>query len=190
MSSQDWNIKTRGAACSATGNAFEDGTTIYSRLIFGEEGYGREDYSETEWNEKLRDSAVSVWKSIFHAPPPAAEEPLKKETVESLLRQLIETDDLANRSVIFILSVMLERKRILVERDVHHREDGVKVRVYEHKKTGETFLIPDPELKLSELEDVQAQVMERLGIPPPGSEATPSGDESTTNDKTPRRNDE
>ncbi len=185
MSSQDWNIKTRGTACASTGNAFEDGTTIYSRLIFGEEGYGREDYSESEWNDKLRSSAVSVWKSVFRAPPPAAEEPLKKETVESLLRQLIETDDPANRSVIFILSVMLERKRMLVERDVHNREDGLKVRVYEYKKTGETFLIPDPELKLSELEEVQDQVMERLGIPPPGSEepAVAEEDAAESNDE-------
>ena len=80
-----------------------------------------------------------------------------------MLRQLIETEDEENRNVIYILAVMLERKRILAERDVHTRDDGVKLRVYEHKKSGEVFLIPDPELKLAELEVVQEDVARRLG---------------------------
>ena len=75
----------------------------------------------------------------------------------------METEDPANRNTIYILAVMLERRRILVERDVQTREDGVKVRVYEHRKTGETFLVPDPGLKLSELKSVQEVVVARLG---------------------------
>jgi hypothetical protein len=40
------------------------------------------------------------------------------------------------------------------------------IRVYEHKKTGETFLIPDPKLGFDQLSQVQTEVAEMLGIPP------------------------
>jgi len=63
----------------------------------------------------------------------------------------------------YILAIMLERKRILAEKDIQKREDGTKVIVYEHKKTGEVFLIPDPGLQLDQLEHVQIEVVDLLG---------------------------
>lgn len=160
---QEWNIRSRGVVCAKTGETFADGILVVSRLVFCEDGYVREDYSEAQWTDALKDDAVSVWRGVYHPPPPPPEEPVKKETAESLLRQLMETDDPANGNVIYILAVMLERRRILVERDVHLREEGAKIRVYEHRKSGETFLVPDPELRLSELEEVQQEVLDRLG---------------------------
>jgi hypothetical protein len=174
--SSDWNIKPRSEECVGSGEGFNDGVLVFSRLLFTEEGYIREDYSESQWTDGLRDSSVSVWKGMFRAPPPKAEEPIQKESAESLLRKLIETDDEENRNVIYILAVMLERKRILAERDVHTRDDGVKLRVYEHKKSGEVFLIPDPELKLAELEAVQEDVVTRLGWGTGGSENESEGE--------------
>ena len=69
---------------------------------------------------------------------------------------------------------MLERKRILAERDIQTNENGTMVRVYEHRKTGETFLIPDPRLQLSQLEKVQEEVISMLGGPPKKAEASPA----------------
>ena len=181
--SQDWNIRTRGSICSGSEQPFEDGCVVYTRLIVGEDGYQREDYAEETWTDALKAGAVSVWKNVYRTPPAEAEQKaVRKETAESLLRQLIETEDDENRNVIFILAVMLERQRILVERDVHQGEDRVRVRVYEHKKSGESFLIPDPELKLAELQDVQAEVMERLGIPSPEPAAENTGEPAPTSE--------
>ncbi len=163
---QDWNIKAPGDACSACGHRFTDKEPFSSKLTFDEAGYGRTDYCEACWAGHERDNALSVWKAVFSVPPPRTDEPLKKENAESLLRELMETEDAANRNVIYILAVMLERRRLLAEKDVQTREDGVKIRVYEHKKTGETFFIPDPELRLAEIEHVQREVLERLGLTP------------------------
>jgi hypothetical protein len=58
----------------------------------------------------------------------------------------------------YLLAVMLERKRILKEIESKRGEDGILVRVYEHAKSGEVFVIPDPELRLDRLEQVQAEV--------------------------------
>ena len=74
--SQDWNITSRGAECSATGIPFADGSEVYSRLRFTEEGYVRDDFFMTQWNESLRENAVSVWKGVYLAPAPSPEEPL------------------------------------------------------------------------------------------------------------------
>ena len=163
MNQQEWNIKARSDSCQVCNKTFADDEVFFSRLDFGEGGYGRRDCCAVCWNDAAKKNALSVWKSVYKLPPPPAPEPLKKETAESLLRELMETEDPANRNTIYILAVMLERRRILVERDVQTREDGVKVRVYEHRKTGETFLVPDPGLKLSELKSVQEEVVARLG---------------------------
>ena len=176
--SQDWNISLRGHQCASSGDEFDDGVLIHSRLLFTEEGYVREDYLSEHWNESFREGALSVWKAAYEKPKARPPEPLRKENAESLLRELIETDDEANRNVIFILAVMLERKRMFVERDVSQREDGLKMRVYEHKVTGEMFAIPDPGLKMAEIERVQEDVLVRLGGEVPGQKQQASEPET------------
>ena len=88
---------------------------------------------------------------------------MQKENVESLLRKMILKEDPKDQNIIFILAVMLERKKILVERGTQNLENGFKLRVYEHRKSKESFTIIDPCLKLNELEKVQEQVVVLLG---------------------------
>ncbi len=165
--STDWNIQAAAHTCTACQKDFSDGAAIFSRLQFGAEGYARQDFCAVCWSDPARSGATGVWKGVYRAPAPPPEEPLKKETAESLLRHLMETEDERHGNAIFILAVMLERRRILAERDVQTRADGMKIRVYEHKKTNETFFIPDPQLKLAALEHVQAEVVALLGGTPP-----------------------
>jgi len=171
--STDWNIQAPANTCAACRKIFADGDQLFSRLQFSTAGYARHDYCAICWSDPARSGATGVWRGVFRAPPPPSEEPLKKETAESLLRQLMKTEDDTHGNAIFILAVMLERRRILVERDVQIREDGVKIRVYEHKKTNETFFIPDPELKLAELQHVQEEVITLLGGTSPKETAEP-----------------
>lgn len=184
VSQSEWNIRAPGANCEACKKPFQDHEEVFSRLEFGAEGYVRRDYCAACWNNASRAGALSVWKTEYHVPPPPPPEPIRKETAESLLRKLMETEDPANLNVIFILAVMLERKRILVERDVRVREDGVKVRVYEHRKTGESFVIADPQLRLAELERVQAEVVARLGGSAGKEESADAGHTAQTETQT------
>jgi len=161
---QDWDIKPRSEACSKCETPFADRQIYYSALVFGQLGYVRADYCGACWEPIEKAGApYSTWKGMYRMPPPKPEDPLKKETAEALLRRLIEADDRANVNVAYILAVMLERKRILVERDVHVRDDGAMIRVYEHRQTGETFLIRDPRLGLDQIETVQQEVVAMLG---------------------------
>jgi hypothetical protein len=164
-----WQIKKRADICAGTGIAFGDGEEIMTRLLFAEGEYLREDYSLACWEEQSPDHGVSAWKSIYHAPPPP-EEVMKKESADRLLRKMIAKEDADDTNAIYILAVMLERKKILVEKDVQFRDDKTKIRVYEDKKSGDTFLVVDPELKLAEIESVQEEVVGLLGGRPPKTE--------------------
>jgi hypothetical protein len=172
----EWNIRTCAEQCAACQKKFADRERLMSCLRFGPDGYLREDFCSACWPARGAGAGpeVSAWSAVWMAPEKKASEPLKKETAESLLRELMETDDPSRRNVIFILAVMLERRRILVEKEVQLQPDGLKIRVYEHKQTGESFIVPDPQLRLKEIESVQIEVMEMLGIPPPpGKGRTP-----------------
>ena len=161
---QDWDIKPRGQGCSTCEKAFTKGERYWSALSRGEEGFQRADYCTECWPKVEEASLYSDWQGTFIPPPPKDQETLKKETAESLLRRLIEDEDGGQADVIFILAVMLERKKILIERDVQFDRDDDMLRVYEHKLSGETFLIADPQLKLDALEVVQQKVVDMLGI--------------------------
>ena len=65
--------------------------------------------------------------------------------------------------MIYILALMLERKRLL--RQTAAQTDPAsdqRILFYEHVKTGETFVVLDPGLKLDQLDAVQREVGELL----------------------------
>jgi hypothetical protein len=163
---QEWNIKSRSTACAGCQAGFTDGQSYHTRLIFQEHDYSRGDYCEGCWaSEMAANPGYSSWKGFFKMPPAEPDRRIKKETAETLLRELIEAADPSQTSVIYILAVMLERQRVLVEREVKTMDDGSRLVIYEHKKTAETFAITDPKLKLSELDIVQKDIMALLSGP-------------------------
>jgi len=183
LNANEWQIRAPAPACGACERPFADGEAFRSRLVFApEEGYRREDRCERCWADRPGDAAVSFWRCVYRAPAPPPPEPLRKETAESLLRELIEKGDPSKAGVMFVLAVMLERRRVLIERDVRFHDDGARTRIYEHRGTGESFAILDPGLRLDDLEKVQAEVVALLGgapAAPPGAppaEAPPSGE--------------
>lgn len=165
---ESWQIKRRSDRCAGTDEPFSDQEEMMTRLLFQNGEYVREDYRFSYWIEHRPDPALSSWKSIFRVPPPP-EEVVRKETAEALLRKMVAKEDVANTHAIYILAVMLERKKVLAEKEVQTRADQTQVRVYEHKKTGEVFLVVDPQLKLAEIERVQEEVVRLLGGKPPES---------------------
>lgn len=169
MRDHGWDIKKRDHSCLACQTPFADSQTYVSHLIFCETGYERGDYCVGCWS-KLEPvgNMVSLWKSTYQAPPPPEPEPLPKETAESLLRGLMARGDKAQINSMFILALMLERRRLIVEKETHAGPEGKHLRVYEHRKTGETFIIVDPQLHLNQIETVQQEVLKMLqnGLPP------------------------
>jgi hypothetical protein len=165
----DWNIQSRAHVCQACQRHFAERETFHTLLSFQKHAYERFDVCEACWKGQYSQGAtdrkgfVSHWQGIYLPPPPAPVEPIQKDTAESLLRKLIELKDPKYSAALFILAVMLERKRLLKVK-AQLRENGGRVFVYEHARDGDLFTIPDPDLQLDQLEQVQrdvAQLLER-----------------------------
>ena len=154
----EWEIKTRGRRCARTQEAFDDGVTIYTLLFRDRGGFRREDLSERAWLE-IRDSVepFSFWKSKFQTSPPPAPDLLPKESVEELLRRLLQEDRPEHLNARYVLAIMLERKKILKQVDSRENTEE-RLLIYEHVKTGEVFIIVDPQLRLDQLDPVQQEV--------------------------------
>ena len=162
--SQEWNIRSRGHECTICGKPLVDKTPMVSALKETTGGYERFDCHPECWKTMERDwEPFSFWDGVYLAPVKEAKsEPLKKEDAGELLRQLITMDDPAMKNVIYVLAVMLERSKILVERDQKEQADGTIRRVYEDRKQGDTFVILDPRIRLENLAEVQGQVIALL----------------------------
>ncbi|MBN2505075.1 MAG: hypothetical protein JXQ71_00115 [Verrucomicrobia bacterium] len=178
----DWNIQSRAHSCQACGRRFE-GRQVYHTLLFDEkQEFKRLDVCEACWQAQYseggrhRKGFVSYWQGIYEAPPPPAPDPVRKETVESLLRRIMERNDPKDASASYILAVMLERKRLLKVKEQLQR-DGRRVFVYEDPRSGDLFTIPDPDLQLDQLEQVQRDVAllleHGLNPPPPPPDPIP-----------------
>jgi len=157
---QDWEIRKRSDLCTATQRPFEEGEFFYTALYRDGDGFRREDVSEEAWAARGEEPRpFSFWRSKFEMPPPPPPEPLAKQDAESILRRLVEEQAETTRNARYILALMLERKRIL--KPMPSEDDSVMV--YEHAQTGETFLIPNPHLRLEQVPEVQREVSALLG---------------------------
>jgi hypothetical protein len=184
-----WHIRSRARQCAATDRPFEEGETIVTALFPDPEtgGYLRRDFSVEAWQTRddPAEPPFSCWRTTYT--PPVAEptpRPLEKEDPESLLRRRVDEDEETTENVRYILAVMLERKKILRETDTQTLPSGI-LRIYEHRKSGDAFLVRDPNIPLEEVERVQQEVillLENHGKLPPENppENPPEADAPST----------
>lgn len=193
---QDWNIQSRAHECRQCSEKFADKET-YRTLLFDveDEGLSRVDLCNKCWDTedhddfKRRDGFLSVWQGTYEAPPPPAPDAIQKDTAEGLLRKLVDLNDPTLLGASYILAVMLERKRIIKVKEEIRNEDR-RVFIYEHPKNGDIFTIPDPNLRMDQLAEVQQQVADLMENGMPGerrasSEETDLSAENATNTDTP-----
>jgi hypothetical protein len=93
--------------------------------------------------------------------PPKPAEPVPKENAEQLFRRLMGSNN-SPANACYVLAAMLERKRVLKQVKTESRNGGRRVLIYEQGTTGDVFVVPDPQLRLGELETVQNEVAELL----------------------------
>ncbi|PYI40814.1 MAG: hypothetical protein DMF12_12005 [Verrucomicrobia bacterium] len=142
----EWAIKHRAEFCAATRRPFAPGEYFYTLLYHDADGYRREDLSEEAWrnrNENIR--PFSFWKSRYEPLPPKPAEPVPREDAEQLFRRLMASNN-PPANACYVLAAMLERKRVL-------KQQGT---------TGDVFVVPDPQLRLDEVESVQNEVAQLL----------------------------
>jgi hypothetical protein len=178
----EWNIQSRGHACQSCQQQFTDGETYHTILFDEKKDFLRIDVCKKCWAAQYADASqrqnfVSHWHGQYEAPPPAPVDPIQKETAETLLRKLVELNDPKYTAASYILAVMLERKRLLKVKE-QVRAEGRRIFIYEQPKTGDVFTIPDPDLQLNQLEEVQRDVADLLEHGLPASVVAPVPAES------------
>lgn len=166
----EWNIQSRGHACQSCNKPFTSGETYHTILFDEKKDFLRTDVCQKCWTDQYTESRdrkgfISCWHAEYEAPPTPVDA-IQKENAETLLRKLIEVNDPKHAAASYILAVMLERKRILKVKE-QIRIEGRRIFIYEQPKTGDVFTIPDPDLKLNQLDEVQRDVAQLLehGLP-------------------------
>ena len=158
---ESWHVRSRGRECAATQRHFTEGETIVTALFPDPEssGYLRRDYCVDAWatQQESGESPFSFWRTTYTAPASGETKPEEKLSAGEILTRLVEEDEDHTENARFILAVMLERQKLLRETDSQRTPNGI-LRVYEHRKTGEVFIVKDPDIPLSEVESVQQEV--------------------------------
>ncbi|MEX1049377.1 MAG: hypothetical protein WED15_07605 [Akkermansiaceae bacterium] len=189
---ESWHVRSRGRECAATQRAFVEGETIVTALFPDPEssGYLRRDFCADGWqiHQETGDKPFSFWRTTYSPPGgPDQENPAEKLSAEEILRRLVDEDEDHTENTRYILAVMLERQKLLRETDNQRTADGI-LRVYEHRKTGEVYIVKDPDIPLSEIEAVQTEVfalLENNGHPPAAPEPEAPAENEAPTDPTP-----
>jgi hypothetical protein len=157
----EWAIKHRADACAVTKRSFRPGECFYTLLFRDADGFRREDLSEEAWSNRNENiQPFSFWKTRYEPLQEESPEPLGKENAEQLFRRLIASEK-PPANACYVLAAMLERKRVLKQIRSENADNG-RVLIYEHGATGDVFIVPDPQLRLDELENVQNEVAQLL----------------------------
>lgn len=179
---ESWHIRSRARECAATGRPFASGETIVTALFpdTGQGGFARLDFSLDAWRERGPDEAApfSSWRSIYT--PPGGDKPAKveKEDPEDILRRLVEEDADHTENTRYILAVMLERRKLLVETDTQRTPTGI-LRIYENRRSGEVYIVKDPNVPLDQVDALQQEVIALLE-----TRDRPAGEDETAPDIT------
>ena len=162
---EPWSIKSRARECVESGDAFQSGQKIRAAIFPDPEssGYLRKDYTIEAWeNREGEANPFSCWLTTYE--PPVTEE--KTEDVvdddpETLLKRLVDEEEEHTENARYILAVMLERKKLLRETDTQEIPSGI-LRIYEHRKSGDVYIIKDPQISLTDVDRVQEEVRQLL----------------------------
>lgn len=174
---QNWFIRSRATQCALSQRPFVDGEVFHTAIYFDQEtsGYLRRDVSLDAWQQEISQrKPIAYWRTtysptIIEAKP----EVVTKEGAMAMLHRFIEEDERKTENARYILALMLERKRIITPKATKE-VDGDKMLFYENKKTGEVFIVRDPELRLDELAQLQDEVAILLGFGGAGTDAAKS----------------
>ena len=162
---EPWSIKSRARECVESGNAFQSGQKIRAAIFPDPEssGYLRKDYTIEAWeNREGEENPFSCWLTTYE--PPVTEEKAEdvvEDDPETLLKRLVDEEEEHTENARYILAVMLERKKLLRETDTQEIPSGI-LRIYEHRKSGDVYIIKDPQISLTDVDRVQEEVRQLL----------------------------
>ena len=179
---EKYSIKSRAHCCHVTGEAFEEEQPFIAAIFPDPEssGYLRLDYSIESWDAREDETIpFSFWRSHYKPPVKEEDNQVTPHDPETLFAKLVEEDEAHTENARFILAAMLERKKIIRETDTQQLPTGL-LRIYENRKTGDVFIVKDPQIALVDVESIQEEVQQLLD---PEKYAEPEPESSSDTDE-------
>lgn len=160
----NWDIKGCNGKCIKCSKSFNDNELFYCRLFVEKEGPRREDYCTDCWAGRTESAAShSSWQGKYKLEPlKIEEEPIEEPLLKHLLKKWIHSTERLHQCFCYVLVILLERNRTFSEKPSIKEQDGRVQLVYEDKDTGETYVIEDPHLNLTELNNIESQLQTML----------------------------
>ena len=179
---EKYSIKSRAHCCHVTGEAFEEEQPFIAAIFPDPEssGYLRLDYSIESWDAREDETIpFSFWRSHYKPPVKEEDAQVTPHDPETLFAKLVEDDEAHTENARFILAAMLERKKVIRETDTQQLPTGL-LRIYENRKTGDVFIVKDPQIALVDVESIQEEVQQLLD---PEKYAEPEPESSSDSDE-------
>lgn len=164
--SERYIISRKITKCSVTQLSFQEGQRVWTAIFsnYPEAEYIRRDYSEEGWEKRPEEDLkpFSTWHSVWKAPLQAPAKPhLGEESIETHLQRLIDEDLTETEDTRYLLALILERKRVLIETSALELPDCI-LREYKQKKSGNLYVVKDPNLPLDQISALQEKVIAEL----------------------------
>ncbi|MDP3980685.1 MAG: hypothetical protein Q8Q33_04645 [Chlamydiota bacterium] len=159
---KEWEIQERTNACYGCQKEFKNADEFQCLLILPETldaDIIRRDFCVSCWSQFPSDNGQYLfWRGKVKIDEvPEKPKPVKDELVAPVLKSLLSSDNVLHRKSCYVLLVMLERKKIMFHRDTFQQNEKYYL-VYENIRTGESIVIEDPQIHLSDIEKLQQEV--------------------------------
>lgn len=166
----DWRLKPRAQRCAACGAPFAPECAGHSVLMPAADGEGHERrdlcaacFAALDARERAAASATWAF-AVPRAAPRQAPEEAHRALPDEVLRALVGRADPRDGAAAYVLALLLERGKRLVERQVSRDAAGRRVHLYELRGTGELLAVAEPALDAEALPGIQRRVAELLAF--------------------------
>lgn len=167
----EYRFAGRAPECAVTGKPFEGGESIVSAIFDEADGFVRRDFSEQAFPGP--EGTFSVWKSVMAV---KAEDPYKLdfELAGQFLQKLVDEADPEREGLIYVLTLLLSRKRRVKILHSAALPEGelLRVRIPGPEEDVEVA-VRAPRLGAEAIERLQAEIARLFGFAAPEPEPEP-----------------
>lgn len=161
MAAMQHQVARSSGRCHATGRELKPGEVYFSALVDTVTGPERRDYAKEAWQGPPPET-IGFWQARMPTPDGSAKPaPLSVDAMLELFDELTETGSPEDARLIYVLALLLIRRRAL---KLHSIEDegGKSFLVVGRPKASETNRVIDPGISESEFPAVEAELAQRL----------------------------
>lgn len=167
----DFEIQRSERRCSVSDRELQPGEYFYSVVLDQDGTVVRRDYSLESWKGPP-ENCVGWWKTQV---PSLATLRMKWAPTDVMLHYFERlADDPSKQDVRYVLSLLMLRRRIFVQRGTVELEDGTELITYHCPRKGQEYEVQSVELPANRIEQIQSELAELLYCPGTSQNSTAS----------------